>query len=309
MKSKNGFTLLIVLWGLGLISLLILSFFSNSRTRLLSSNNQANLEKVSLIADGLINLTSINLFKQVLAYSAQPNQSVYDNKPRFCSFDNASASISIASEDGKLDLNFVSREILVRIFLALGLKQDQAERISDNVIEFRTEKTGLNKTIVKNLKKPFPPKNASFETVMELDQVEGIDQALFKKIFPLFTVHSKNIGLDPLTAPPALFVLLTGAKPDVVEKMLSELYSNSLNRYDTKFPSELKSTGNNRVFMIHVEVMLPTEQTIARDAVIELNLDAGWPYTIKEIRRGKSFYLLELRNFSKKSSLILTPCV
>lgn len=307
--NKNGFVLLVVLWGLGLIALLITSFASNSRIRLQASYNQAYAEKALLVVGGIINLTSTNLLVDSFTALAQPNQNIYDNKPKFCTFGDAAISVSIGSEVGKIDLNFASRELLIRAFTGFGQKQADAERISDNIIDFRTDKNGLIMPSLSGQQKPFLPKNSIFESVLELDQVEGIDPILFNKITQFFTVHSRNIGIDPLTAPPGLFSILTGAKSELVEELLNKPFSNSLDRNDSRFPNEFRSTGSSRAYTIHVEAVLATGQSSARDAIVELNLDTGAPFVIRELRRGKLYYYQELYNVLSRKSDYLSPCI
>jgi len=308
-RNKNGFVLLVVLWWLGLIGLLVITFATDSRLRLKSIFNQVYAEKALLAVDGVINLTSANLLKDSFASPTQTNQKIYDSKPIFCAFNNAAVSVSIGSEIGKIDLNFASREILIRVFSGLGLNKVDAEHVSDNIIDFRTDKSGAILPSFSTQQKPFPPKNSIFESIFELDQVEGIEPDLFKRIIPIFTVHSRNIGIDPFTAPPGLFALLVGAKSELITELLDKPFPNSLDRNDSRFPNEFKSTGNSRTYLIHVEALLTTGQSSARDAIIELNLDTGNPFNIRELRRGKLYYHPELHDLLTSKTDYLSPCI
>jgi general secretion pathway protein K len=306
---KNGFALLVVIWGIGLISLLILSFVSNSHSRLLTAYNRVYSEKASLILDGIINITSARMLNDSLSTAASNTQLDYYHNSKTCSFDEAAIAITISSETGKVDLNLASRDLLIRVFTGLALNKKVAEQISDNIIDYRTDKSGLSIILPANQKKPFSPKHSIFESVMELDQVEGIDQDLFKKIISLFTVHSRNAGIDPSKAPPILFAILIGEKIDVIDQLLNNPNSIAFDRNDSRFPNQFKSTGNSLAYFIHAEAVLPTKQSSARDAIIEINLDLGKIYSIKEIRRGRTFYYDELLQLSLNNNTGIISCM
>ena len=308
-NRKNGFALLVVIWGIGLISLLVLSFVSNSHSRLITAYNKVYSEKASLILDGIINITSANILKDSLSTDASNTQLNYNNNFKTCKFDEAAIAITISSENGKVDLNLASRELLIRVFTGLALNKKVAEQISDNIINYRTDKSSLSILSPANQKKPFLPKHSIFESVMELDQVEGIDQDLFKKIIPIFTVHSRNTGIDPSKAPPALFAILIGEKIELIDQLLNNPNSMSLDRNDSRFPNQFKSIGTGLAYLIHAEAVLPTKQSSARDAIIEINLDVGKIYSIKEIRRGRSFYYDELLQLSSNKNSGIVSCI
>jgi len=308
-NRKNGFALLVVIWAIGLISLLILSFVSNSRSRLLTAYNRVYSEKASLILDGIINISSANILKDSLSAATSNSSIHYDNNLKMCSFDDAAVAITITAETGKVDLNLASRELLISVFTGLALNKKIAEQISDNIIDYRTDKSGLSFLSSPNQTKPFLPKHSIFESVMELDQVEGINQDLFKKVIPLFTVHSRNIGVDPSKAPSALFAILIGEKINIVDQLLNNPDSISFDRNDSRFPNQFKSSGNSLAYFIHTEAVLPTKQSSARDAIIEINLDIGKIYSIKEFRRGRSFYYDDLLNIISNKNIGITNCI
>ena len=60
-RSQSGFALLVVIWGLGIIALLIVSFMKTSRWDLQVASNVAGSAAASLLAKSAINLGLLDL--------------------------------------------------------------------------------------------------------------------------------------------------------------------------------------------------------------------------------------------------------
>lgn len=308
--KRAGFALLAVIWGTGIISLLIVSFITTGRLRLQTAHNVSSATQAAYIAAGVINIATLTLLSERDQNPAKPESAaVYDGAPRFCVFDGAAVALAVEEESGKIDLNAASPELLVAALIGLGLDPSAAEAAAKAIVAFRTQPQDVGQIgATAASDKPFPPKQAPFETVMELDQVSGVEPALFREIIPFVTVHSRNPGVDARTSPPALFAALIGLPLQDVQALRAAPYPNKLNRNDPRFPANLKTPGERGAFLVHVETLLATGQTSARDAIVDLRPAGGNPFTLSELRRGSSNYVNELREMIATNGAGVPDC-
>lgn len=299
-RSRAGFALLVVIWGVGLISMLIVSFMTSGRLRLQAANNIAAAVSAGYIADAVINLTTLTLLSRQSTAATKPSDAADDGAPRFCLYDNAAVAVAIEDEGGKIDLNAAPAEALQLLLRGVGLTESTAQDVSHSIVAFRTaaepgaarEPALLTPT---KSDKPVSLKQGPFETVTELDQVSGVDPVLYRLLLRFVTVNSGSPGIDPRAAPPGLFAALAGFPVEDVRRLAATPFPNNINRKDSRFPANLNQTSDHAAFLIHAEVLLNTGQTLARDALLDLRPSTGKPFAIKEIHGSGSTYANELR--------------
>jgi general secretion pathway protein K len=206
-------------------------------------------------------------------------------------------AVALEEEAGKIDLNGAPPEFLQAALVGLGLGERKARDVAQAIVAYRTTQAGAFGQIAPTppSDKPIPPKQGLFETVMELDQVSGVDPALFRALLPFVTVHSRTAGVDARSSPPALFAALSGYPGENVRALAAAPFPNNLKRTDPRFPANFNQAGDRGAFLIHAEVMLATGQTIARDAILDLRPTNGAQYALREIRLGQSKYGDRLR--------------
>ena len=309
--GRKGFALLAVIWGLGVISLLITSFMSNGRLRLQTAFNIAGATQAHLIAEGAIDAAILSLLSERDAGAAQTDRPPHDGAPLFCALADAAVAIVIEDEGGKVDINSASPKLLQAMLMGFGLEMRRADALANAIIAFRSTPTNEITTsshAEDRSDKPFPPKRALFQTILELDQVGGIDAPLFRELRPFVTVHSRRQGLDARAAPPALFAALAGFAADDVRASITTPFPNALDRNDPRFPQTFKQSSDHGAFLVHAEALLARGQTAAREAVVDLRASSLGPYAIRELRRGATRYIDQLRSFRGSGPVALPEC-
>lgn len=303
-KRSSGFALIVVIWGLGMITLLVLSFLANGRQRLLLAFNVANSSKASYIAEGITNSASFRLLKQQsegINNAQSLDATTYNGEPNFCILNGIAAAISIERENGKVDLNAATPELLEAFLRGFGLEPEVAKTITNNIVQYRTLVTdGAEPSLIKTTK-PFQPKRGSFDTIMELDQVEGVNSELFRMLTPFITIYSRAIGIDIQTAPPALLAALSGASLNQVMTLAAQPYPNQFNRKNISLPNEFKLPGDSFSFSLHVEILMPNGIMASRETVIDFEGPNSNKFLIKEIRRGRSLYTDKLKELAAQN--------
>ncbi len=296
-RQRAGFALLAVVWGVGLISMLVVAFLTSGRLRLQTAVNIASATEAGFIAESAINLSVLRLLAQRDVAPSPTTEIVYDGAPKFCVLDRAAVAVALEEEAGKIDLNGASPEFLEAALVGLGVNARKARDVAQAIVAYRTAPSGGfgQITLAPPSDKPIPPKQGLFETVMELDQVGGVDPALFRALLPFVTVQSRTAGVDARSSPPALFAALSGYPAENVRALAAAPFPNNLKRNDPRFPANFNQAGDRGAFLIHAEVMLATGQTIARDAILDLRPSNGAQFALREIRLGQSKYGDRLR--------------
>jgi general secretion pathway protein K len=209
--KRAGFALLAVIWGLGVIAMLVVAFLDAGRLRLQTAVNVAAATQAAYVAESAVNRAILAL---LAGRDRRPPtaETIYDGAPEFCMLDGAAVALGVADEGGKIDLNAAPPELLLAALRAFGIDERNAQDATRGIIAFRTAPSGDPGLFGESPAgdKPTPPKQGLFETVMELDQASGVDPALFRMLLPFVTIHSKAAGVDARASPPALFAALSG---------------------------------------------------------------------------------------------------
>ncbi len=104
---------------------------------------------------------------------------------------------------GLVDLNAASLALLEWLLHGLGVAPDRAAALAAAIVDFRDDDgiNGAESAAYRAAGLAHGPKNAPFETVMELDQVLGMDAALLGRLHAATTVYSRQPGIDGAVAP------------------------------------------------------------------------------------------------------------
>jgi general secretion pathway protein K len=306
---RKGFALLVVIWGLGAIALLVVSFLATGRLRLQTAFNIAGAAQAQAIAAAAADLAILALAEErVAGTGAGAAPAPRFGAPDFCALDTAVVAVAIEDESGKVDLNTASSQLLKDALIGLfALSPAQAGDIARGIETFRTLPENDLPPPPALDGKPFGPKRAAFQTALELDQVTGVDAQTFRALLPFVTVHSRADGIDPHVAPPALLAALLGMSRDNVAALAAAPFPNRLNRDDPRFPSAYRQTGAHGAFLIHIEVVLANGPSGLREAIVELQPSDGALYAVREIRTGAPRYLDTLRRM-RGAANALPPC-
>lgn len=300
-RKRSGFALVTVIWGVGLISLLITSFMTTGRLRLQAAHNIAGSTRATLLAEGGINVAILALFEERMR-SGRGEAIVHDGRPYFCRLPGAILGIGIEDEGGKVDLNGASLELLTAMLIGFGADQRKAGGLAKAIVDYRS--TSMMPDSADNKPsptRPFGPKHALFDTVFEIDQVDGFDSALARALLPFVTVHSRRGGVDPRAAPPALFAALLGHSLDEVNERRRKPFPNNLDKKDIHFPAAARQVTEQSAFLAHVDVVLDGDQLSSREAILDLRTPGGFPI-IRELRRGELRYTDEMKKLQREAA-------
>lgn len=189
--ASRGAALLLVLWLLVLLTGLISVFALTARTEALQGRFLARSTQARLGAEAGIELAALHLQGDDPATRWVPDGRVNEFR-----FERQRIQVRVLDESARVDLNVSAPDLLVGLFIAVGVDQERARQLSGAVLDWRDSDDLLNaeggaedpQYAEANL--PYGAKDRPFETVSELRQVLGFDQALYEKLRPHLTVYS-----------------------------------------------------------------------------------------------------------------------
>jgi len=114
--------------------------------------------------------------------------------------------VRLVDENGKIDLNQADPTLLTTFFQVLGLDQEQGARLASAILDWRDPDSltqangGGEDEDYAAAERPYGAKDASFESVAELEQVLGMTPELYARAAPHLTVYSGRTRPDPAFA-------------------------------------------------------------------------------------------------------------
>src|SRR5262245_36779831 len=217
--GERGFALVLVIWGLGLIALIALTVITAERYRILAAANVIENARAEALAEAGVNLVRLELASALVTGSLTTVRFATNSAPYVCTMPGkALAALTAEDEGGKADLNTARPKLVSALLRGFGAEFDEADRLAAAIAEFSRPSTGavLDGVAFRAYAadgRPYGPKKGPFETVLELDQVIGMRPELLRAVLPYVTVHSRQAGVDPRVAAPALLAALAGHEP------------------------------------------------------------------------------------------------
>jgi len=312
-SGEAGFALVVVIWGLGLISLIAVSVITAERHRILAAANMIENAGAEALAEAGVNLVRLELVSAFAGGAANSFRFATNGAPLLCAMPHgALAALAVEDEGGKVDLNTASPKLLSALLHGFGAGFDEVDRLVVAIAEFSHRSTDA---VLDDVAfgayaadgRAYGPKKAPFETVLELDQVIGMRGDLLRAVLPYVTVHSRSSGVDPRVAAPALLAALAGEEPARV----AQLATGDPGGQETGrgIPSEFLAPSSSRSFRVRAEVSTPAGGAYAQEAVVELTA-GNPPEVLREWRRGERRFDARLDSAASRPSgeFRLPPC-
>ncbi|MGI9510549.1 MAG: general secretion pathway protein GspK [Geminicoccaceae bacterium] len=286
--------LIAVLWIVSLLALLAAGIGSSGRVSSQLAFNAIENTKAKFLAEAGINLAIARLlhgdvFQTPLAdgYASLSSRT-----------DEGLVAVEIRDEDGKIDLNFASVELLAGLIGAAGFEGGASARAkAERIVDYRD---GDGVALASGAEDPaylaagltHGAADRPFRHVEELRSVLGMTDALHVRIRPHVTVFAQAAAVDPLRAADAVLRALPGIDAETLSlirasdrdgdilPILPEGTSEALEDYI--------STSRDLVFEVRALGQTKGGGRFLRETVIAFDGGRGRsPYTTYRWRRGE----------------------
>lgn len=189
MNLQRGFALIMVFWAITLVGLMMGAVVEVLRLENRQSAFELQQTRARLAAEAGLALAVQGLL-------AFPPRMVADGRLYSLPFEQATLSIRIGNERGKLDLKFAPLASFTLLTRQLGATSAQARQWADSVHQLRSI--------------------SQLRGLEQLQQLPGIDVRLYDRLLPHITLWSGLTYPDPDVATPQLLDLLKLHQPKAV---------------------------------------------------------------------------------------------
>ena len=201
-SAARGVALLLVLWLLVLLTGVVSVFALTARTEVLQGNFLARSTAARYAAEGGVEIAVTRLQTGDDNLRWMP-----DGRPYDFTFDRSKLRVKVVDESGKLDLNIAPPELIDALLIALSVDPQRAQALTGAILDWRdpdnleAAQGGAEDPDYEAAGRPYGAKDRPFDTVAELQQLLGMDAALYKQLAPYVTVYTGLAQPDPRFAP------------------------------------------------------------------------------------------------------------
>ena len=297
-KKTQGFALILVVWVLALLSAMAMSFTGHIRTGSGTLATATGLYRAKALSDAALQRGIHALFNpgQTTSWKIDGQEYAFD-------YAGAKLSFSIQSEGGKIDLNMGSDELLLGLF-EYGLEERQdisSEELLDQLRDWQDDDdlSRLNGAEFNDYELDnagYGPSNQPLRSILEIQQLKSMDQAIVRRILPAVTVYSHKATLNPAHAGEAALRALPGVRAADVDDLLEDRQMASFMDRTEAVPTitggaEYLDNDTVTVYTVTGRAKLPSGQSYQRKAVVWLGkedqkspLPGQLPYWVLEER-------------------------
>jgi general secretion pathway protein K len=298
----RGFALIIVLWAGVLLSVIAASFAFSMRVETRLAGNLVDRARAEAIADAGVQ-------RGILALLASPEERrwVPDGRVYALPLGEGTMHIRLVSENAKVDLNGAPEALIRGLLNAIArdgarvdgapIDSDRAADIASAILDWRdpdhrVRPGGAEDADYARGGHSFGSRDGAYLSVAELNQVMGVDAAVFARLEPSVTVYSWAPQVDPMTASRGVLLAIPGLDSGAVDSFIAARDAAYAAAADSgggpgRLPIELLSPGarylsraESRVYTVEATGELPGGARAGRRAVVQVTGDARKPFTV-----------------------------
>jgi len=279
--AERGIALIAVLWLTVLLTVIAGSFAFSMRSEALAARNALSFAQSRAAADGAVQRTAFELQRP----RNLPDAWLADGAPHAWQDGEVAMSAAAVDESAKIDLNAASEALLKSLLQNLGGQDaESAQRLVEAIADWKDaddlrRPNGAEGADYLAAGRKTGPANAPFETTGDLQRVLGMSPALFARIADTLTVHSRQPGINPLTASRDVLLALPNATPETVDAYIAQRKEALANKLPVPpfAGAQGFAIGAVPVWRIRAEAAMPDGVTFVRDAVLRPSSDPKRP--------------------------------
>lgn len=278
-----GMVLVIVLWIITLLAVMAGSFAFSMRVETrLANSTVARAQARALAEAGIAYAQAWQLDHEANRTLWPPNGDGHD-----WSFGGRQLRIQTSNDAGLINLNSADDVLLKLLFAGIGLDETSQERLAKAVLQWRQpDRSSMAETVgLRGLSARL------FESVEQLQQIEGITPDIYRRIADKVTVYSSHSGVNPELASAGLLQALGLDERTVVDYIAARAHAAAEATPPPTPPPQregdaIYSGGRSNIYHIRVEVETGTG-VVAVTAVTQLqSVGSGIGWQVLAWREG-----------------------
>lgn len=188
-ERQRGMVLVIVLWIVTLLAVMAGGFAYSMRveTRLATSTVE-RAQARALAEAGVAYAQAWQLDYESSRKAWPPN-----GDPHGWAFGGGRLRIEVVNAHGLISLNSTGNEVLKALFAGIGLNPADQDRLVEKLLERRQP----NQLSMSRTTTGLEPQGGQFESIEELQQIEGITPVIYRRIADKVTAFSNHFGVNP----------------------------------------------------------------------------------------------------------------
>jgi general secretion pathway protein K len=278
---------MLVLWVLALLTIIAVGLTASQRTESTLAGNQLAAARFRAAADAGVTFALLNLVATPPVLDDETDIWVPDGTARPWSFAGETLEIRVFNEASRINLNTAPKDLLVALFAAVEVPNEQGNTLADAIEDWRDENdlTGLNGAEdgdYQDLGYGYGAKDGPFDSVEELQLVMGLDRDLYRTIAPAFTVDSGDAELNKEFASPLVLAALEGTTLE--EAQLAQQEKAALAEAGALVEGTFGRGGP--IYRIRVTRMIEDEPTLSMEALVNIESGGNPPFSLLWRRFG-----------------------
>jgi len=189
--KQRGFALVIVLWSLVLLSLIMTRLVAAGRTETRIATNLVANAEAEAVADGAVWETVFRL------EDGSDARWPMGSAAHVLRFPRAEATVRIVPEDGKINPNTASLEIMTALLMECGADAAKADSLAQAILDWRDpgeqpRPRGGKMAQYRDAGLDYGPPDAAFESLDELRRVLGMTEDIFQRLRPHLSLYQSG---------------------------------------------------------------------------------------------------------------------
>lgn len=280
-SSQRGVALIMVLWLTVLLTVIGGAFAFSMRSEALASRNAVSLAQARAAADGAIERATFELLRPRTTESWKA-----DGGLRRWLDGDVALEASVRDEASKIDINMAAEPLLKGVFINLATLSDaDASALVDAIADWRDaddlrRPNGAEAPDYRAADSNYTPANRPFETVGELSRVLGMTPAIYARVAGVLTVHSRQAGVNALTAERDTLLAVPGTSTEVVDEYIQRREEALASGHPVPpfAPAQGFLAGAGPVWRVRAQATASDGVTFVREAVVRATADPRRPF-------------------------------
>ncbi len=284
---QQGIALVLVLWLVTLISVMAAGFSYAMRTETWLTIHAADAAQARSLAEAGLWLAVADLLRP-LSERRWPA----DGTPAEAAFGEATITLRIQDEAGRIDLNEAGPALLLGLLEAASTPGHDVTLPRNAILDWRDPDHDRRLPGAEDadyLSAGYGAKDGPFNSVAELRRVAGMTDELYGNVRHAVTIHSLRPGVNPLLAPRLVLEAVPGSDGARIDDYLANRHRPGEVAVITDEDHHYFNADQGRTFTI-ASTARAGRSTLTLTAVVELDRDVSPPYSVIGWSESKLHY-------------------